>query len=369
VDHDFRVVSMAGLGTYSLIDVFAGCGGMTRGFIDSGRFRSTLAIEHNADAAATYRANFGDHVAQSAIEDVAIFPKADVVIGGPPCQGFSALNRGAVGFERRGLWREYLRALSSAEPYAFVMENVPALLRSAEYAKFKERAGKLGYVLEEEVLNTADFGVPQIRKRAIAIGVKVGIAIRWPEPSHRDPDSKSHPDRLPWVTFREAARGLPINPDGRSWHRQRNPRAESIRRYEAVPPNGGDRFAMERNLDAHGLGHLVFPCWRERPGQHTDVFGRLRWDRPSVTIRTDFRPEKGRYLHPEAHRGISVREAARCMSFEDDFIFPENQTMTSVSRQIGNAVPPVFAERVADHLVLALDRYLGESPAVDRLVA
>jgi DNA (cytosine-5)-methyltransferase 1 len=333
---------------------------MTRGFIDSIRFRPILAVEQNADAVSTYRANFGDHVAQSAIEDVATFPKADVVIGGPPCQAFSALNRGVVGFERRGLWREYLRALTLAKPHAFVMENVPALLRSAEYAKFKKSAGQLGYVLEEEVLNTADFGVPQVRKRAIAIGVKVGVGILWPKPSHRDPDLKGDTGRLPWGTFREAVSGLPIDPDGESWHRKRNPRLESIQRYEAVPPNGGDRFAMERNLDAAGLGHLVFPCWRERPGQHTDVFGRLRWDRPSVTIRTDFRPEKGRYIHPEAHRGISVREAARCMSFKDDFIFPEDQTMTSVSRQIGNAVPPLFAQQVAGQLALALDQYLEE---------
>lgn len=333
---------------------------MTDGFLESGRFRGLMAIESDPDAAKTYRVNFGDHVAESAIEDVAAFPKADVVIGGPPCQGFSALNRDAVGFERRGLWRQYLRALKHAEPSAFVMENVPSLLRSAEYAEFKRRAGRLGYVLEEDVLNAADFGVPQVRKRAIAIGVRVGIAISWPQPTNFDPEGKPKSGCDPWVTFQEAVRGLPIEPDGRSWHRRRNPRPESILRYRAVPANGGDRFAMERNLDAAGLGHLVFPCWRERPGQHTDVFGRLRWERPSVTIRTDFRPEKGRYLHPDADRGISVREAARCMGFSDDFLFPEDQTLTSVSRQIGNAVPPLFAKRIATSIAGSLDDWIVE---------
>lgn len=339
---------------------------MTRGFLDSGRFNGVMAVEHDGDAAETYRLNFGDHVAQMPIENVASFPRADVLIGGPPCQGFSALNRGAVGFERRGLWREYLRALKLSQPSAFVMENVPALVRSAELDEFKKHAGSLGYVLEEEILNAADYGVPQNRKRAIIIGARVGISIRWPEPSHRDPEGPAIGDREEWRTFRDAVKGLPTEPDGRSWHRARSPRAESIRRYEAVPADGGDRFQMERALDAAGLGHLVFNCWRERPGQHTDVFGRLRWDRPSVTIRTDFRPEKGRYLHPEAHRAITVREAARCMSFSDDFIFPEDQTLTSVSRQIGNAVPPLFAQQIASSLARALDNAgeEGDSRAV-----
>ena len=101
---------------YRLIDLFAGCGGMTRGFVDTGRFRPVFAVECDRDAAETYRLNFGDHVAEALIEDVAAFPEADVVIGGPPCQGFSPLNRDAVGFERRGLWREYLRALEQADP-------------------------------------------------------------------------------------------------------------------------------------------------------------------------------------------------------------------------------------------------------------
>jgi DNA (cytosine-5)-methyltransferase 1 len=352
------LVQSAAAGTdrfYTLADVFAGCGGMTRGFLDSGRFQSIYAVESDPDAAATYRLNFGDHVVESLIEDVASFPEVDVLIGGPPCQGFSALNRGAVGFERRGLWREYLRALESARPRAFVMENVPALLRSAEYAEFKSRAGRLGFLVEEDILNAADYGVPQIRKRAIVIGARVGTAIRWAAPTHSNPESPRLAAPRPWKTFRAAVAGLSIEPDGRTWHRARNPRPESELRYRAVPLDGGDRFDMERNLDDAGLGHLVFKCWRERPGQHTDVFGRLRWDKPAVTIRTDFRPEKGRYLHPEAHRCITVREAARCMSFSDRFSFPEEQTLTSVSRQIGNAVPPDLAQGIATALAASLD--------------
>jgi DNA (cytosine-5)-methyltransferase 1 len=367
--------------TLTLVDLFAGCGGMTRGFEDSGAFRSVFAVEFDRDAAATYAANFGDHVACGPIEDVAAFPRADVVIGGPPCQGFSPLNRAAVGFARRGLWREYLRALEAVEPRAFVMENVPELLRSAEYAKFKRRAEALGFKVEGEILNAADFGVPQRRRRAIVLGTRTSTgpagAIPWPEPTHADPADRGatpNPSSLvaqgatnddglppavagltPWATFREAVGGLALAPDGRDWHRPRKPRPESVRRYKAVPRDGGDRFAMQRNLDRAGLGDLVPRCWREKPTGTTDVFGRLWWDRPALTIRTEFyKPEKGRYLHPSAHRPITVREAARLMSFLDDFVLPEDQSMSSIARQVGNAVPPLLARRIAESLAIAL---------------
>lgn len=349
---------------YDLIDLFAGCGGMTRGFCDSKRFKPVFAVEFDPDAAETYRENFGDHVAQAPIEDVAVFPAADVVIGGPPCQGFSPLNRDAVGFERRGLWREYVRALEQAEPEAFVMENVPELLVSAEYAEFKKRAEEdLGFTVDEDVLNAADYGVPQRRRRAIAIGTKAD-AVPWPEQTHADPDS---PHELEdWVTFRAAVEGLPRTPNGKAWHRARNPRPFSVRRYKAVPRDGGNRFQMQKNLDKAELGHLVPRCWREKPTGTTDVFGRLWWDRPAYTIRTEFfKPEKGRYLHPTAHRPITVREAARCMSFDDDFVFLEHQAMTSVARQIGNAVPPLLARRIAEALAVHLDAQAVEHGAED----
>jgi DNA (cytosine-5)-methyltransferase 1 len=347
----------------TLVDLFSGCGGMTRGFEDSGEFRSVFAVEFDRDAAATYAANFGEHVAGGQIEDVASFPRADVVIGGPPCQGFSPLNREAVGFERRGLWQEYLRALEAVEPRAFVMENVPELLRSAEFAEFQKRAEALGFEVEAEILNAADFGVPQRRRRAIVIGTRSG-APPWPASTHADPTLVLHAKTsigsqargpAPWVTFREAVEGLPLRADGRDWHRPRKPRPESVRRYKAVPRDGGDRFAMQRNLDRAGLGELVPRCWREKPTGTTDVFGRLWWDRPALTIRTEFyKPEKGRYLHPSAHRPITVREAARLMSFPDDFLLPEDQSMSSMARQVGNAVPPLLARRIAESLAAAL---------------
>jgi DNA (cytosine-5)-methyltransferase 1 len=331
---------------------------MTRGFEDSRRFTSVFAVELDRDAAETYRLNFGPHVFAGPIEAVDHFPAADVVIGGPPCQGFSPLNMQGVGLERRGLWRHYLRALEQAEPSAFVMENVPELLRSTEYLAFVKAAHKLDFVVEGNILNAADYGVPQRRRRAIVIGTRVGTP-RWPAQTHH-PSKSMPPDGRSWRTFRDAVAGLPLSPDGANWHTPRNPRQMSIERYRTIPNEGEGRFDLaERRPD------ITPACWLRKKSGSTDVFGRLWWDRPAYTIRTEFyKPEKGRYLHPTEHRPITVREAARCMSFEDDFVFSQSQPMTSVARQIGNAVPPLLARAIAEVLAQALDESLDSQRAL-----
>jgi DNA (cytosine-5)-methyltransferase 1 len=330
------------------MDLFSGCGGMTRGFVDTGRYQPVLAVEWDTDAAETYAANFGDHVFAGPIEEVDHFPDVDVVIGGPPCQGFSALNMRGVGMERRGLWRQYLRALEESSPRAFVMENVPQLLRSAEYESFREAAENLGFIIEGRILNAADYGVPQTRRRAFVIGVREGQP-PWPEPTHAAP-GKARNERAPWRSFRDAVRGLPKRPNGKLWHRARNPHPVSLERYRTIPGEGEGRFHL-----AARRPDITPACWLRKPTGSTDVFGRLWWNRPAFTIRTEFyKPEKGRYLHPSEDRPITIREGARCMSFPDDFMFPEHQPMTSVAKQIGNAVPPTLAlavaQRLASHL-------------------
>jgi DNA (cytosine-5)-methyltransferase 1 len=326
------------------MDLFAGCGGMTRGFLEAGAYESVFAVEWNTDAAATFAANFGEHVFARPIEDVEAFPDVDVVIGGPPCQGFSALNMRGVGLERRRLWREYLRALEESDPEAFVMENVPELLRSGEYAAFRRAAEELGYAVEGRILNAADYGVPQTRRRAFVIGVRDGEP-PWPEQTHAAP-GKAEQGQQRWRTFRDAVEGLPLKPNGKAWHRPRNPRPMSMERYRTIPKEGEGRFEL-----AARRPDITPDCWLRKKSGSTDVFGRLWWDRPAFTIRTEFyKPEKGRYLHPREHRPITVREAARCMTFPDDFVFPEDQPMTSIALQIGNAVPPTLARRVGETL-------------------
>ena len=329
---------------YRLIDLFAGCGGMTLGFHQAG-CESVFAVEWDRDAAETYRRNFGHHVYEGAIEDVAGFPAADVIIGGPPCQGFSPLNMAGVGLERRGLWRHYFRAIKQARPYVFVMENVPELLRSGEFQALQVAARRLGYLVDGRILNAANYGVPQTRKRAIVIGSRIG-PVRWPEPTHFRP-GELQSDHHPWLTFRDAVDGLPLTPSGENWHNARSPRPMSVERYRAIPNEGEGRFDLARRRP-----DLTPACWLRKKSGSTDVFGRLWWDRPAFTIRTEFyKPEKGRYLHPSEHRPITVREAARCQTFPDDFEFPLEQSMTSVAKQIGNAVPPRLAAAIAKALV------------------
>jgi DNA (cytosine-5)-methyltransferase 1 len=345
--------------TFRLIDLFAGIGGMTCGFAQTGRFEPVFAVEIDPAAAEVYRANFGDHMHEGDIAEVREFPAAEVIIGGPPCQGFSPLGRDRDHGSRaqlNSLWRHFVRALRDVRPAVFVMENVPELLRSAEYARFHEEVDALGYTVRDAVLNAADFGVPQLRRRAIVSGA---LTNEPPWPAESD---------APYTTVRQALRGLPLDPDGYSWHRSRpNIRPSSIERYRAVP-EGGNRFDLARNRP-----DLLPRCWAEKPTGTTDVFGRLWWSRPAFTIRTEFyKPEKGRYLHPQADRPITVREAACLQSFPrrqarppHGFILPEHLPMTAVAKGIGNAVPPVLAraigEAVADHLDATLDR--------DRIVA
>jgi DNA (cytosine-5)-methyltransferase 1 len=363
-----RPVPFARVVRYRLIDLFAGCGGMTRGFVDSGRFTPTFAVECEPRAADTYAANFPTaNLEKRPIERVDIFPEADVVIGGPPCQGFSTLNRDGAELASRRLWQEYLRGLMTSQPRVFVMENVPQILDSQEYEEFAAAIDADGvYQLDERVLNVADYGVAQRRRRAFVVGTTLG-GFPWPTQTHADP-GLGDARYLPWKTFDQAMKGLPRKPNGKNWHRDRNPRPMSLTRYRAVPA-GGNRFDMERVLDEQGLGELVPPCWRKhRTGSH-DVFGRLWGDRPATTIRTEFfKPEKGRYLHPTEHRAITVREAARLMSFPDHHALPEDQSMTAISRQLGNAVPPLMAQRMADAIAIALDTNLAVEPVL-QLVA
>jgi DNA (cytosine-5)-methyltransferase 1 len=139
---------------------------------------------------------------------------------------------------------------------------------------------------------------------------------------------------------RDAIGHLPIAPTGVHWHIGRNPTPKSIARYKSIPP-GGNRWDLPLEL--------MPACWQRKTSGGTDIFGRLWWDRPSVTIRTEFyKPEKGRYLHPQAHRPITHLEAALLQSFPESFRFLGSKIEVGV--QIGNAVPPALAEAIAMHV-------------------
>ncbi|MGC8560969.1 MAG: DNA cytosine methyltransferase [Phycisphaerae bacterium] len=327
-----------------VIELFAGAGGMALGFKDSG-FRTVLANEWDRDACDTLRANVTERVLNCAIQEIDRFPEADVVAGGPPCQGFSNLGDRVPSDPRNQLWRQYFRCVEQAGPKIFILENVPPLLRSAEFSEMCKIARSLGYEISARVLNAADYGVPQTRKRAIVIGSRIGIPT-FPEPTHCDPAKRNLLSRhlAPWRTVRDAIAHLPLEPTGINWHIGRNPTPLSIERYRSIPP-GGNRWNLPEPL--------MPDCWRRKLKGGTDLFGRLWWDRPSVTIRTEFyKPEKGRYLHPVAHRPITHLEAALLQSFPEDYAWCGSKI--SVGIQIGNAVPPTLASAIALHVAVML---------------
>jgi len=323
-----------------VIELFAGCGGMALGFKDAG-FRTVLANEWDREACDTLRANITDRVLNCAIQEIEEFPEADVVVGGPPCQGFSNLGERVPNDPRNQLWRQYFRCIEQVLPKVFVLENVQPLLKSAEFIEITRVAKRLGYSIEGRVLNSADFGVPQTRKRAIIIGSRIGTP-RYPEPTHADLSKKNLLDRnlLPWRTVRDAIGHVPLEPTGLNWHIGRNQTEKSKLRYRCIPL-GGNRWDLPDELTPD--------CWKRKTKGGTDLFGRLWWDRPSVTIRTEFyKPEKGRYLHPVAHRPITHLEAALLQSFPENFNFCGRKI--SVGVQIGNAVPPILAHAIANNV-------------------
>lgn len=351
-----------------MIDLFAGCGGLTQGFVDKG-FKPVAAVEFDTAAAATYAANFGaDHTHCIDIADWRHdIPHADIIVGGPPCQGFSNLGSRNPDDPRNRLWREYVRVIQAVAPAAFIIENVDRFRRSPEFQLLTEEvdSGALqDYQIVHAVLNAADYGVPQRRRRTIVIGSRVGPP-RLPEPTHAEPGTLGLlPD---WSTVRDAIEDVPRQPGQfhlpdrkvdfqgvfvpgvfaeNELHLRRNPTELSLLRYDCVPPGGG-RFDLP--------DELLPNCWRNKPTGTTDVMGRMSWDRPSLTIRTEFfKPEKGQYLHPEwtaqnpdtrVNRPITHLEAARLQTFPTNFVWCGSKI--EIAKQIGNAVPPVLAQAVA----------------------
>ncbi len=365
--------------SFKLIDLFCGAGGMTLGFTEKfgHHFKPIWANDFNKYCVETYNANFGNHCVMGDIVEIlknpkTIIPEADVVIGGPPCQGFSLLNRNRVDDPRRQLWRQYLEVVEKCKAKVFVIENVPQLLGSYEHGEITGMAEKLGFHVVSGKVCAADFGVPQTRVRAVIIGTKIGnpSALFPPRKTHFNPNGNGRyqnsldfsgngdflfePDK--WRTVRDAISDLPT-PKGiqirnerppLDLHFGRTPTLMSLKRYKAIPKEGMNRFDLQKRAP-----EITPKCWIRKKSGGTDLFGRLWWDKPAVTMRTEFyKPEKGRYLHPEQHRPITHREAARFQSFPDTFIF--SGTKIEIAKQIGNAVPPLLAARIADIVYVLL---------------
>jgi len=378
----------------NVIDLFAGCGGLTQGFHEfraepgstTSPFRTVGAVELDPAAASTYAANFADeaggtsHVFAGDIEKWSpdtTAPQVDMILGGPPCQGFSGLGKEDPDDPRNKLWQQYVRVVKAVNPKIFIIENVDRFMKSPEFALLTaatERGGLLDdYVLKYEVLNSADYGVPQARRRAIVLATHQDLIASHPHnrpflhpaaTHRRRAKSEVHdallqlddvlPDWVPAATVFEHTEGRELTqlPDRScrpldvqlpgifrtsELHIPRNPTKLSLERYAAIPP-GGNRHDLPR--------HLSTESWWNHHSGSGDVMGRLRWNEPSVTIRTEFfKPEKGRYLHPFADRPITHLEAAMLQGFPQDFLWCGSKVQ--IARQIGNAVPVGLATALA----------------------
>ncbi|MGH7904424.1 MAG: DNA cytosine methyltransferase [Candidatus Dormibacteraceae bacterium] len=321
-----------------VLSLFTGCGGMDLGFEVTG-FHSTAMVEIEKFACATLRFNFpnarvigppeanGD-IRQLCAEDVVDVP-VDLLIGGPPCQSFSIAAgqrflRGDAKFKRIGfmdrargtLVHDYLRLLAEIRPKVFVIENVPGLMEldgASNLSAILDVCRDLGYsVAEPRILQAADYGVPQYRRRLMILGA-LGAAPEYPVPTHSPRPSLFE---KPYVTVAEALIGLdPSTPS----HLPRNHFATSIQRYRTLCVGQREQLGRVDRLD---------PC------------------RPSKTVIAGGSNGGGRsHLHPLLARTMTVRECARLQTFPDGFEF--SGTMSRQFTQVGNAVPPLLAEVLA----------------------
>lgn len=340
--------------TYTLLDLFAGAGGLSIGFEEAG-FKLVGASDFDKWSCETLRLNHPDaaifegdvkQLSSAEIKKALKGEEVDVIVGGPPCQGFSQLGKRMKDDPRNEMLYEYWRIITELRPKMFVMENVPQLLKSDQFAEFLELVENSEYEVEYKVLLAADFGAPQKRQRAIIIGSRIGKPSHPPQ-THKNPIKPLdifNPKLKAWKTVSDAIGDLPLTPTGTDLHIGRNPTELSKKRYACVPV-GGNRFDLPVELLPN--------CWIKKSKGGTDLFGRLWWDRPSVTIRTEFfKPEKGRYLHPTENRPITLREGARLQGFPDSYKFVGSYTQ--IAKQIGNAVPNKLARAIAEELLRQL---------------
>lgn len=355
---------MQSLSQPTAVDLFCGAGGLSLGLSRAG-FRVVAAADHWAPAVASYRMNHPEHrmldvdlggVAwDDFMRQAGIVPgSVDLVAGGPPCQGFSIQRIGEDTDSRNHLVLKFGELVARIRPAMFLMENVPGLLgkRGRELAAcFAEGMGRAGYHVRSAIVDAATFGVPQHRRRVVFIGCRRDVLPPLAVPV-------GDLDEHEFKTVRETFEGLPSPPADYTphpddpLHRWMKVSALNERRLRHIPPGGGfESLPVDLRVDCHKQGAA-------RIG-HRYVYGRLHPDEPAGTITARFDSfTRGKFAHPEEHRNITLREGARLQTFPDAYRFVGTQE--EVAAQIGNAVPPLLAERLARvlraHLTATLSR-------------
>lgn len=361
----------------TVIDLFAGAGGMTEGLRKAG-FKSVLANEYDLMAAQTF--SFNHPEVPMIVKDVRELSVAEVleqtglkvgelslIAGGPPCQGFSLAGPRLNDDPRNQMFREFVRLVSGLKPAVFLFENVAGIMSMSSGAALSAILGEfeaVGYSCQYKLINAADYGVPQARPRFIMFGVRDGKNFGFPPPTHglhaKNGDLFSG-NLKPYVTTWEALSDLPeiqqgegeevLNHTGRYEndyqaarrgdrhpglifnHRATRHSETIVKRYAAIPEGGNNSQVPE-----------------ELRTKKINVF-KLHSDRPSRTVTCNHRTD---LLHPRIPRGTTVREAARLQSFDDDYRFFGNLTRkakyVTQDDQVGNAVPPILAKALGDFL-------------------
>ena len=348
---------------FNILDLFCGAGGLSWGLDKNPFFKTTVALDFDEQAADTFKKNMpyaevvvGDITSpeiKSRIVDLAQESGVNMIVGGPPCQGYSMKGK-KLGLKdpRNFLFREYLDLVRIIQPDVFVIENVKGLLLSAN-GWFKDEIvhtiENLGYSVQFGILNAADFGVPQARERAIFICSKFG-AIALPVPLTKKRTTVR--DAISDLAYLESNEGAfeqeYITPADSEYqkmmregskklynHKASNHKQIAIEKLKLIPPEQGKEYLPE---EMHGNQKFK------------TTWGRLKWDAVSPTIDTRFdASSNGTNNHPYLNRAITPREAARIQSFDDRFIFYGSKVY--VRKQIGNAVPPLLAKAIADRIV------------------
>lgn len=343
-----------------VIDLFAGVGGMSLGFENSG-FDVVLANEYDPSIANAYQLNHkktkmicGD-ITKLDFDEVFsdYIGKVDVVIGGPPCQGFSQKGqRKTINDERNFLFKYYVKVVGLVKPKYFVMENVPNLL-TAEHGFFRkeieELFNKMGYQLKTGVLNASDYGVPQNRHRAVIIGKRGSEAPNLPTPKNTKVTIWDAISDLAFLNSGEGTETQSYLMEPQSSY-QRKLRSNNSTLYNHVATKHSE-LALERlAMIPPNSGKEVLPPEHLTKSIYSGTWTRMRKDEISVTITTRFdTPSSGKFTHPYLNRAITVREAARIQSFPDNFVFVGNKG--SQMKQVGNAVPPFLAAAIAKEIM------------------
>jgi DNA (cytosine-5)-methyltransferase 1 len=374
-------------GRWKVLDLFCGCGGFSYGLEQTGHFDVTCGIDLLPDRIDTFTANHP--TASGIIADIRNFHverlaeealQPDIVIGGPPCQGFSSIRPYRTlteGDPRNNLIENYLLVVERIKPRWLVLENVVGLLTHAKgevleqaVAAFKEA----GYAVEWRVLNAANYGLPQNRERLVIVGSLDGAEFPWPEPTHysdhrsmagkhrNGPNGPSlfTPELHPAVSVMQAIHDLPEVDAGCSADEYK--KGVKLTDYEREMREGSTGLAMHEATDHSekmmriirlaGSSRAALPEGLTTSG-FSSSYSRLEPDSPSVTLTVNFtHPASNKCIHPVQHRALTLREGARLQGFPDRFVFCGKRS--ELSKQIGNAVPPVLGRVIGEALASAL---------------